>query len=46
MTIDKVIDIIGNTPLLNLKKTTGLNIFARPMPLIREGVSRIGWPNT
>ena len=29
MTIDKVIDIIGNTPLLNLKKTTGLNIFAK-----------------
>jgi cysteine synthase A len=29
MTIDKVIDMIGNTPLLSLKKATGFNIFAK-----------------
>ncbi|NLL22024.1 MAG: cysteine synthase A [Firmicutes bacterium] len=29
MTIDNVIEIIGNTPLLSLKKTTGFNIFAK-----------------
>lgn len=26
---ENVIDLIGNTPLVNLKKTTGLNIFAK-----------------
>lgn len=29
MVIENVIDLIGNTPLVNLKSTTGMNIFAK-----------------
>ncbi|AET69513.1 cysteine synthase A [Desulfosporosinus orientis DSM 765] len=29
MIIDQILDIIGNTPMLSLKKLTGLNIFAK-----------------
>ena len=29
MIIDNVIDMIGNTPLVSLKGTTGLNIYAK-----------------
>ncbi|MDD5936859.1 MAG: pyridoxal-phosphate dependent enzyme, partial [Clostridiales bacterium] len=29
MYIENVLDLIGNTPLISLKKTTGLNIFAK-----------------
>ena len=29
MVTDNILDLIGNTPLISLKKTTGLNIFAK-----------------
>ncbi len=29
MYIENIVDLIGNTPLISLKKTTGLNIFAK-----------------
>ncbi|MGI5902196.1 MAG: cysteine synthase A [Desulfitobacteriia bacterium] len=29
MIVENVLDLIGNTPMINLKKTTGLNIFAK-----------------
>lgn len=29
MIIENILDIIGNTPIVSLKKYTGLNIFAK-----------------
>ena len=29
MYVENILDLIGNTPLISLKQTTGLNIFAK-----------------
>lgn len=40
MYYSNILDLIGNTPLISLKETTGLNIFAKAEFLIRAEALR------